>query len=67
MSMNITIPPVCAGCGYPLCSECALCQWHCSTELQCGCPDNWHGYEDDEDNHCICIPDEPNPLCESCF
>jgi hypothetical protein len=22
---------------------------------------------EEEEEHCICIPDEPNPMCESCF
>lgn len=41
-------PPVCLICGYPLCSDCKLCGWHCSDELQCECPDTWHFEEDDD-------------------
>jgi len=48
--MKLVEPPVCLICGYPLCSECALCGWHCSNELQCECPDNWPDeWDDDED------------------
>jgi len=64
--MNITIPPVCAGCGYPLCSDCGLCGWFCDTNLKCLCPEPWED-EEREEFWCICIPDEPNPLCGSCF
>jgi len=51
----------------------------CYINIQCPVNSAWQTYEealahDDGDNEleeeedlCICRPDEPNPLCESCF
>jgi len=48
-----------------------ICRW-CRAQFHADwTEDDWlHDWvemmEDDEDP-CICIPDEPNPMCESCF
>jgi len=43
----------------------------CQSQIRLGIgnePDYCECLDDDEDeDRCICIPDEPNPLCESCF
>jgi len=45
--MGITIPVVCKLCGYPVCSDCSLCSWHCNA-AQCECPEPWE-YDDEDD------------------
>jgi hypothetical protein len=35
----------------------------CGVTKFCECNDN----EIEDEDPCICIPDEPNPMCESCF
>lgn len=39
----------CPTCGYPLCSDCSLCSWHCPAG-HCECPDNWMDYEEDDED-----------------
>jgi len=45
------------------CSDCQARVLSIGIEQFCECNDN----EIKEKDECICIPDEPNLMCESCF
>jgi len=45
------------------CSDCQSRVLSIGIHQFCECNDN----EIEDEDPCICIPDEPNPLCESCF
>jgi len=52
---------------------CKTCLNWAITEYRQGCCGNWMVKENqdeeelEEEDPCICIPDEPNLMCESCF